>query len=532
MIDFNLSPEGLSEYLSRCKQESKEKYISEATAWTAHWGAVKEQCALDFGWFCEHYVKVSKPSVPGISTGGVVPMQMWPHIRDAIKHLTADRYIVVLKARQIGWSTLLAAYIAWAILFHDETKVSLTSKGMPEAQEDIAKARTVIDYLPWPLVTYMDPKSLEAIGFPDSRTAVRAFPSTTGAGKGYTPSVLIYDEHAEHEYAALNYNAAKPGIDTIGGQLISVFTAPDIIEGNYAVSIFLDALAGKNGFVPLFYPWNVVPGRDQAWYEKVKRSITKDRIGNLTPELYMMRNYPSSIEEALSTPETIMAFNRDILDEMAESCRAPVYPEGIDSTVTNVFKPFMPGRTYVAGSDVALGVGGDYHVTVILDARSLETVADIMSNTITPEDFALKTVDLLKYYHSPVWWPEHNLYGKTVIRKAIDLGYRNIGKRGDKPVSFYNITDSDLKRLGFFTDEPSRGDLFGSLMGAVNNRQVTVYNRQGVEQLGHLYRNPRMGRIEATPGNHDDYPIALGIALLKAAPISTPRRVIPVTCYG
>ncbi len=515
-MDFNLSHDDYKAYLVRCEAESKEKCQAEDAAFRLYWGKETEKCYVSFEYFCRTYVKVSKPSVPGISAGGVVPMEMWPHILDAIKHLSTDRLIVVLKARQIGWTTIVAAFIAWCIVFHPETRVSVTSKGLDEAKEVIGKTHTVIDYLPWIFVPRMEPTSTEAIGFPDMRTDVKAFPSTASAGKAYTPSVIVYDEHAEHEYAALNFNAAKPGIDTIGGKMISIFTAPDIIEGNFAVTLFLDALAGKNGFTALFYPWDVVPGRDEKWLEKTIRETPRDLLGNLTPELYRMRNYPSSIEEALSTPDVIMAFNRDVLEEMEQNCRAPTWVDGVSSDIINVYKPFMVGRPYVAASDVALGVGGDYNVTVVVDARSLETVADIMSNTISPEEFTLHSVNLLKYYHSPIWWPEHNLYGRTVIRKSIEMGYRNLGKRGPQPINFFNPTDAEVKRLGFFTEGASRSDIFGSLMGAVNNRQVSVYNRQGLEQLKHLYRNPKRGVIEATPGNHDDYPIALGIALLKA----------------
>ena len=128
----------------------------------------------------------------------------------------------------------------------------------------------------------------------------------------------------------------------------------------------------------------------------------------------------------------------------------------------------------------------------------------------------------MRHYHSPLWWPEANLYGRTVIKKAIELGYRRFGYRGDKPISWNNIGDDDLRRVGFFTDEKHRGDLFGSLIPAINDYQIKIYNQQGLKQFYGIIRNANnKGKIEAMSSQHDDYVIAVGICWLKKGDVRT-----------
>jgi hypothetical protein len=60
--------------------------------------------------------------------------------------------------------------------------------------------------------------------------------------------------------------------------------------------------------------------------------------------------------------------------------------------------------------------------------------------------------------------------------------------------------------------------LFGLLIPAINDYQIRIYNREGLEQFYGIIRNMepgKDGKIEAMGGKHDDYPIAVGIAWCK-----------------
>uniref|UniRef100_A0A6H1ZGP7 Putative terminase n=2 Tax=viral metagenome TaxID=1070528 RepID=A0A6H1ZGP7_9ZZZZ len=378
----------------------------------------------------------------------------------------------------------------------------------------------------------IDPDSTEEMGMPVMNSAIKAFPSTQSAGISYTASLVTCDEHAAHPYADANYISSKPTRDQ-GGQFISVFTADPYSNDNLATAIFTDALEGKNDFVPLFFPYDVVPGRDDEWYDRTKRNIPERDLAQLSPDLYMAKNFPRTIEEALGLSSSVAVFDKKVLNSMMDSVRSQINSgelwQDIDNSVCHVYKDYSVGRQYIAASDVSLGVGGDYGTLCIMDAKTGEVVADIMSKEIKPEELAYHSVNLLKRFRNPRWWIEHNLYGRTVIRTAIDLGYRNFGYTGDKPIPWSTIDDREIRRVGFWTDEKSRADLFGSLIASINTFQITLYNEEGLRQFYFMIRNvAKGGKIEASSGKHDDYVITVGLCWLKRSdvlPVSQPKPI-------
>ena len=471
------------------------------------WGLCKENVFRFL-----RYCKIVEPPSPSGEGGGVIPFELFPHVEGILQQFLDKRLVIVLKARQIGLSTTIAAYVLWYAIFHEGANVLLYSKGKLEAGELLDKSKRIYNQLPGFLKPKMGTESREEISFPVVKSFIRALPSTETAGIGYTASIIVWDEHAEHEYARQNYLHSKPTVDR-AGQCISCFTENAWDKDNLATELFEGALEGKNGWTPVFYPYTVMEGRDEAWYNYIKDTIPEGELSGLTPELYMLKNYPRSIEEALSIPQTVSAFDKNVLKSMKEEAdKQPKISvkKDLDYNYINIYRDFHLGEVYVAASDVSLGVGRDYQATVVMNARTGVIVADILDNTIDTERFAELTLDLLGVYNDPKWWIEENMHGKRVIAVAKNKYYRNLGYR-----------DTKREKAGFVTDEKTRMDLFASLIPAINNKQLTVFNPKGVEQFGSMIKNAdKAGRIEARPTGHDDYPIAVGIANLKRAGIT------------
>lgn len=480
------------------------------------WETERTVCQLDFLRFLK-WARIVRPPIPGQITQPIVPIEMWEHTKETIAALLRETLITVLKARQIGLSTIIAIYVTWYALGHVGANVLLFSQGQSEAKSLLKKCRDVYDHLPGFFKFPLNPDSTEAIGWPALKSVIKAFPSTPGAGIGETGSILVWDEHAKHEYADDNFTHAKPAIDG-GGQVISIFTADPFGNDNLATSIFEDALDKKNGFYPLFFPWSVVPGRDQEWYDKVRKSIPDRDLARLSPDLYMSKNYPGSIQEALSTAKSVSVFDKKALDIMLQDVRGNVNEgdTGFDNSIINIYKDYHIGNKYVASSDVGWGVGGDSSVLTIMDEHG-DICADILSNELDPELFAEHSVNVLKHYRHPWWWIENNTAGggRQVIKKAYELGYKKLGHTGN--VQWSKLDDTkELNKVGFNTNEKSRADLFGALIPAINDIQLRIYNEQGLRHFYNMIRNAnRGGKIEALSSTHDDYVISVGIALLK-----------------
>ena len=492
------------------------------------------KCMGSFLHFLKWVKIVDPPTLENV--GGVIPLSLWSHLKEVIKQLLTEKLIAVMKSRQIGLSWLMAAYALWYAMSHSGSTVLLFSKGESEAWELLAKCKRIWTQLPEFIKLPIKPDSAGEMGFPVMMSSIKAFAATESAGVGYSASVIICDEWDWHPFADQNYLQSKPTRDA-GGQFIGVFTVDKMNPDTLAKAIWLDGHNGKNSFKALFFNWTVRPGRDDEWYEETKRNIPERELAKLSPELYMEQNYPVSWEEALSRSETVAVFDKKVLKGMEEDVRGKINEDfdEIDNAICNIYKDYHMGNFYVAASDVSLGVGGDYNVTCILDVKTGDIVADILSKTIPPEALALHSVALLKRYHNPLWWIEANLYGRTVIKKAVELGYRRLGHRGDKSIDWNHI-DDDLKRIGFFTDDKSRGDLFGALIPAINDFQIKIYNQQGLKQFYGIIRNANnKGKIEAMSSTHDDYVIAVGICWLKKGDVrtsSSPMKPIETLTWG
>ena len=464
----------------------------------------------NFTYFLEKYGKISEPPTQ-TRRGGVIKFIMWPHILDGIKHLLFDRLIVIIKSRQIGWSWLLAHYAVWIAITKNSSRVMLFSKGEKECWELLSKCRFVWSQLPEFLRIPLKPDSAEELGFPLLNSKIKAFASTESAGVGETATVIMCDELEWHPFASQNFLQAKPTIDA-GGQYIGCSTVDKRKPNTLLKNIFKAAHYDKsNGFSPLFYPWDVVPGRDEAWYERTKAETPADELGGLTPDLFMFQNYPRSIEEALSPVQSTAVFDLLVLEDMMGETRDPMdlkvkYPE-LNHQVCRIYKDYQIGKTYVAATDTGHGVGKDYSVTGIMDVRTQEVVADVMHNKMSVEDFAFWSVKLLGVYKNPKWFPEDNDTGKWLISTATNLGYKNWG--------YY---DEKRTKKGFHSGSSSRNEIWGKSVPAVNNHQVVIYNALGLSQFRDVqYYTGKDGlkepRIEAAVGRHDDYPTMLGILL-------------------
>lgn len=483
----------------------KEKDLTqdEVTARQIEWNAVVQS----FPRFLKWVKLVEAPTLN--NPGGAIKLELWPHILEFAGALTTERLISLLKSRQVGASWLISAWVDWNCITKEAARWMLYSKGEAEAIELLSKGRRIYQHLPSFMRTKILRDSTTELSFANG-SVITAMAATESAGVSFQASGLVWDEHEQHPYAEVNYSMAKPTIDA-GGQVISIFTVDVNKPKTLAKQIFRDALAGKNGYKALFFPFTVRPGRDEKWYEATKKTIPTSALGILTPEMYMRSNYPRNIAEALSPLSTITAFDHKVLDFMRGDTRSPleIIKEGIDPKVIHIYKDYSPGALYVASTDTSHGVGKDYSVTVILNVKTGEVVADIVSSSLAPDEFSRQSVQMLGIYGNPMWWPEDNDWGAVVIKTAKDLGYRKWGYQ-----------DKARTKIGFSTKEATRDLLWGDLIAAVNSRQLIIYNIEGLSQFYDVIRNiDKNGRIEAQGGGHDDYPMAVGIAWLKRSEV-------------
>ena len=75
------------------------------------------RCGKNPGYFIDTYAKISHPQ------RGLIPFKLYPFQAALLESFEEDRFNIILKARQLGISTITAAYIAWLMTFHREKNV-------------------------------------------------------------------------------------------------------------------------------------------------------------------------------------------------------------------------------------------------------------------------------------------------------------------------------------------------------------------------------------------------------------------------
>ena len=75
------------------------------------------KCGKDPVYFINNYAKITHPQ------RGLISFKLYDFQEEAIENFNDHRFNVILKARQLGISTVTAAYVVWMMLFHREKNV-------------------------------------------------------------------------------------------------------------------------------------------------------------------------------------------------------------------------------------------------------------------------------------------------------------------------------------------------------------------------------------------------------------------------
>jgi hypothetical protein len=458
------------------------------------------QGRLKFGHFLR-YVRVQDPPRMDDLTGspsqlqrskrGIRTFEMWPHAMEVVDALSLHRLIIWLKARQIGATTMLAAYNVFHC-YNPYAEALLFSQGEDEAEDFLSKCNLIHQHLPPHLQLELVKDNMGEMLFANG-SRIQAFPSTKKAGHGKTASLVTMDEADFHEYFDIGYEEVMPATGA-GGQVIIVSTANEENSESGFKKLFRNA--PQNGFHPLFYNWRVVPGRDDQWFADQKtKALDLARF---------VKQYPATKEEALAPSKELASFDTEVLEWMRQFVCRPMFSDGY----INIYQKYTEQERYVAATDTSHGVGSDYSCTVVMTKGGV-VVADILDRNMGPEELATHSMRLLGMYHNPWWAIEDNDQGITVVRRAegkkYPRQYRQQMKKGGEHEGWHAGGGSG----------GSRDEMWGDFKPAVNSGAIRIPSEEGLKQFFDVQKvrlKGSLGRDEAISGGNDDYPTACGIA--------------------
>ena len=91
------------------------------------------KCGEDPKYFIKKYIKISHP------TKGLIKFDLFPFQEECLDAFVDHKKIIINKSRQLGLSTLAAAYSLWMALFHRERNVLVIATKLDVAKNFIRK---------------------------------------------------------------------------------------------------------------------------------------------------------------------------------------------------------------------------------------------------------------------------------------------------------------------------------------------------------------------------------------------------------
>ena len=204
------------------------------------------------------YVKIQHP------IRGTVAFALYPFQEDALQNFVDNQLNIVLKSRQMGISTLTAAYSLWLMTFHNDKNILCISITQETAKEIVTKVRFANDNLPvWLKIPCVEDNRLSLRLKNGSQ--IKAVSSASTAGRSSALSLLIVDECAFIDGVEEIWLSSQYTLST-GGRAIILSTPNGV--GNFFHKIWVESEECKNNFKTIRLPWNLHPERDQSWRNK------------------------------------------------------------------------------------------------------------------------------------------------------------------------------------------------------------------------------------------------------------------------
>ena len=100
------------------------------------------KCGKDPVYFTNNYARISHP------IKGLIPFKTYPYQADLLTDFNDYRFNVILKARQLGISTIAAAYIVWLMLFYRDKNILVMATKFATAANLVKKVKAIMKNLP------------------------------------------------------------------------------------------------------------------------------------------------------------------------------------------------------------------------------------------------------------------------------------------------------------------------------------------------------------------------------------------------
>ena len=452
------------------------------------------KCAADPVYFLKKYCVIQHP------IKGKIPFSLYNFQETTVEDFVQHRFNIILKARQLGISTLTAGYSLWMMTFHQDKNILVIATKQEVAKNLVTKVRVMHANLPsWLKQTCVEDNKL-SLRYKNG-SQIKAVASGEEAGRSEALSLLILDEAAFIDKIDGIWAAASQTLST-GGKCIALSTPNGV--GNWFHRTWMDAEDGLNDFKFTKLFWDIHPDRGQDWRDE------QDSL--LGPSLAAQECDCDFITSGQSVVDGV------ILEEYKNTqVKEPMEKRGIDSNVW-IWEPPNYTKDYVVCADVSRGDSTDYSAFHILDVESLEQVAEYKGRMST-RDYGNLLVNIATEYNNALLVIENNNIGWAAIQQCIYREYDNLFymSKDLQIVDVHRQVNNKINRMekqlipGFTLTQKTRPLVVSKLEEFFRERLVTVHSQRLIDELFVFIYNG--SRAEAMSGYNDDLVMSFGMGL-------------------
>ena len=480
-----------------------------------------------------------------------VPLELFSDQKTLINDYDTYEENIALKYRQAGVSTVTAAWASKKVVTASKRKpekVLIIANKLDTSQEFANKVRSFIDQWPtWFGITYSNEKNSQRHFKLSNGCEVKAVATSKDALRGYTPTILIFDEAAFIDADDDFWSACMASLST-GGKVI-VISTPNGFDPIY-YTIYDQALRGMNDFKITEMYWyrdpryardlQLIKCKDIIHYMLNREDYDDSKIiiryEDIDPrerdyddiKLKLADGYKvySSWFEGMAKK---LKFDRRKIsqelecnflgsgDNVIPSSTIDIMKQNYIQEPKNKFiggslwqwKEPVSGHKYIMGIDVSRGDSEDYTTFTIIDFDTREQVLEYLGK-VPPDVVAEIAFKWATMYSAFIVIDITGGMGVSTSRKLQELGYKNLYVEGVNAADKWKYNPKTLDKIPGLNFNNKRVQIVASFEEALRHNFEIRSTRLLNELNTFVYIN---GRPDHQKGQHDDLIMAIAMAI-------------------
>ena len=473
-----------------------------------------------------------------------VPLELFPDQIQLLNDYENYNENITRKYRQAGVTTVTAAWISKRLQFakpENPDRVLLIANKRDTAVEMANKDRHFLEQWPdWINVGFSPDKNSESRFRLNNGCEVKAVATSADALRGYTPTILVFDEAAYIE-AGDDFWAASMASLSTGGKIILISTPNGYDQIYYGV--YDQAIRGVNDFHITDLRWFKDPRytKDLRWvkcqdichYMLNREQYNDDEVVMYDFDIEKYQQYHeqgykpfSSWFESMSKKfkydrrKIAQELECDFLGsgdgvipgEIQENIAKNMIRQPKEKYMQGTFwqwKEPVDGHRYIMGVDVSRGDSEDFSSINIVDFDDREQVVEYIGK-IPPDDLASIAYKWGVLYDAFIVIDITGGMGIATSRKLQEMNYKNLYIDGINTQNIWDYNKKVMEKIPGLNFNNKRTQIVAAFEEQVRKGFAVRSTRLLNELNTFVYIN---GRPDHMKGSHDDSIMSLSMAL-------------------